>query len=78
MEPGAIFYLLKSAFVSLKFKLIIVLTEVPSLFCLVLPCANQPPPAPPGEGAERIYNVDITNYRCPNGYMWETGNKIIN
>ena len=43
------------------------------IVCLVLPCASQPPAAPAGEGAERIYGVDVTNYRCPNGYMWQTG-----
>ena len=45
---------------------------------LVLPCANQPPPALLGEGAERIYSVDVTNYRCPNGYKWETGIRVAN
>ena len=38
-----------------------------------LPCKEAPPPALEGEGAERNYGVEVTTYRCPNGFMWETG-----
>ena len=38
-----------------------------------LPCSSQPPEAPPGEGAERIYGAEITSFRCQNGYEWSTG-----
>jgi len=73
MEHGVTYRLLKNAYVriyklKIKFYKLLML-----LYYLVLPCASQPPPAPQGEGAERIYNTDITNYRCPNGYLWETG-----
>ena len=38
-----------------------------------LPCPSQPPDVLPGEGAERNYGMEITTYRCPNGYEWVTG-----
>ena len=38
-----------------------------------LPCASQPPPILPGEGTERNYGIEVTTYRCPNGYEWSTG-----
>merc|ERR1719210_2704334 len=34
---------------------------------------DQPPPAPEGEGSERVFGVEVTKYRCKNGYMWENG-----
>ena len=40
---------------------------------LELPCPVQPPPALPGEGSERNYGIEVTTYRCPNGYEWVTG-----
>ena len=33
-------------------------------------CANLPPPGPGGEGSERIFGMEITKYRCKNGYEW--------
>ena len=41
--------------------------------CTELPCKDQPPPAPEGEGSERVFGVEVTKYRCKNGYMWENG-----
>jgi hypothetical protein len=38
-----------------------------------LPCKEDPPPVLAGEGAEMNFGVEVTTYRCPNGYMWETG-----
>ena len=45
----------------------------PSCFRPELPCPIQPPPAPEGEGSERVYGVEVTKYRCKNGYMWDNG-----
>jgi hypothetical protein len=81
MEHGAIPNPLKLAFVSYvqnktnKFtNQIVILDLLIYIYCVVvLPCPANPPPAPPGEGAERIFGTDITNYRCQNGYMWENG-----
>ena len=41
--------------------------------CMKLPCPEQPPPAPPGEGAERLYGPEVTKYRCQNGFLFRTG-----
>ena len=32
-----------------------------------------PPPAPEGEGSERIFGMEVTKYRCKNGYQWANG-----
>ena len=34
-----------------------------SIYLTELPCSKQPPPAPEGEGAERVYGVEVTMYR---------------
>ena len=26
-----------------------------------------------GEGAERVFGMEVTRYRCPNGFLWEGG-----
>ena len=36
-------------------------------------CAELPPRAPEGEGAERVFGMEVTRYRCPNGFQWEGG-----
>ena len=41
--------------------------------CMKLPCPVQPPPAPTGEGAERVYGPEITHYRCQNGNEFKGG-----
>ena len=41
--------------------------------CMKLPCPEQPPTKPAGEGAERVYGPEVTKYRCENGYMFKSG-----
>ena len=41
--------------------------------CMKLPCPDQPPDKPDGPGAARIYNPQITQYKCQNGFMFEDG-----
>ena len=43
------------------------------LFLPELPCPLQPPPATDGEGSERVFGVEVTKYRCKNGFKWEGG-----
>ena len=39
-------------------------------------CPDPPPPAVGGEGSERIYSPEVTNYRCQNGFKWEEKNNL--
>ena len=41
--------------------------------CEKLPCPSPPPAAPPGPGAERIYNPQISRYKCRNGHQFSSG-----
>ena len=36
-------------------------------------CPDQPPPAPEGEGSERVFGMEVTKYRCKNGFEWSNG-----
>ena len=36
-------------------------------------CPTEPPPAPEGEGSERVFGMEVTKYRCKNGYQWANG-----
>ena len=36
-------------------------------------CPDQPPPAPEGEGSERVFGMEVTKYRCKNGFQWPNG-----
>ena len=36
-------------------------------------CPEQPPPAPEGEGSERVFGMEVTKYRCKNGFQWSNG-----
>ena len=41
--------------------------------CQKLRCPEQPPEGPRGPGAERIYDLQITRYKCQNGHQFEDG-----
>ena len=33
-------------------------------------CSAEPPASSGGEGSERVFGMEITKYRCKNGYEW--------
>ena len=36
-------------------------------------CPEEPPPAPEGEGSEKVFGMEVTKYRCKNGFEWSNG-----
>ena len=42
-------------------------------FSLEMFCPEQPPPAHEGEGSERVFGMEVTKYRCKNGFQWSNG-----
>ena len=71
MDSGVMMSILKPVSVSVISSMVCLKTLSFLIFCLKeLPCPEQPPKILDGEGAERNYGMEITTYRCPNGYEW--------